>query len=65
MQELILVRSDELTTHQRKDSCRACGDEIQPLHLCSDCKQSYQFECPNCKLLIDEQIHFGCKNIWR
>ncbi len=63
MQQLIQVSSIELITHFRRDSCRACGNEIQPLHFCSDCKQPYQFECPKCKLLIDEQIHFSCKNI--
>ncbi len=61
MQKLILVKSYELITHQRKDSCRVCGIEIIPLHFCTDCKQPYQFECPICQQYIDEQLHFGCK----
>ncbi len=61
MQKLVLVKSDELITHQRKDSCRVCGIEIVPLHFCSDCKQPYQFQCPKCELYIDEQLHFDCK----
>jgi len=62
MQELIQVSFNELITHQRNDSCRVCGTEIQPLHFCSDCNQPYQFQCAKCKLHIDEQIHFRCKN---
>ncbi len=62
MQELILTMSYVTSNHTRQDSCRGCGNEIQPLHFCSDCNQPYQFQCANCKLYIDEQIHFGCKN---
>ncbi len=61
MQELILVKADELITHQRRDSCRVCGNEIVPFHFCSECKQPYEFQCPKCQQLIDEQIHFGCR----
>jgi len=61
MQELILVRHNDLITHQRRDSCRVCGNEIVPLHFCSECKQPYEFQCTKCQHLIDEQIHFGCR----
>ena len=61
MQELIQVWPTESITHQRRDSCRVCGIEVVPIHFCSDCKQPYQFQCPNCQLHIDEQIHFDCE----
>ena len=60
MQELIQVRSDELITHPRNDSCRVCGKDVKAIHFCHVCNQPIQFQCTECVQFLDEQIHYDC-----
>jgi predicted amidophosphoribosyltransferase len=41
----------------RIDSCRKCGKELQITKLCNDCQRPLHFDCSNCNLFIDDQIH--------
>ncbi|MHA7733572.1 hypothetical protein [Nitrosopumilus sp. S6] len=45
----------------RIESCRKCGVELKIRQNCSVCKKPIKFECGNCKVELDEQIHTICK----
>jgi len=44
----------------RKDSCRSCGETLQELQSCPDCKEGIQFTCPNCRRIGEIQVHPDC-----
>ncbi len=48
----------------RKDSCRVCGFELEPVKICLCCNQPNQFYCLECHRKTDEQIHFGCEKLY-
>ncbi len=48
----------------RKDSCRGCGLELEPFKICLGCNQPNQFHCLECNRTTDEQIHFGCEELY-
>ena len=45
----------------RVDSCRKCGKEFQPKKICKICSCPLKFECKECMIDSDEQIHFECR----
>ncbi|WP_148680125.1 hypothetical protein [Nitrosopumilus maritimus] len=45
----------------RVESCRKCGTELEIRQNCSVCKEPKKFECKNCKVETDEQIHSICR----
>ena len=47
----------------RLESCRKCGTELEIRQNCSVCKKPIKFECKNCKIELDEQIHSICRLI--
>ena len=44
----------------RKDSCRSCGEILQELQSCPDCKETIQFACPKCRRIGEIQVHPKC-----
>jgi len=44
----------------RTDSCRKCGKELSIVDTCNICEKPNIFECKNCGLQTEEQIHRDC-----
>ena len=44
----------------RIDSCRSCGEMLQELQSCPDCKECIRFTCPGCRKPGEIQIHPKC-----
>ncbi len=44
----------------RIDSCKKCGKEMTISENCNICQNPIIFECKNCGILTEEQIHLKC-----
>lgn len=44
----------------RNESCRSCGEILQELQACPDCKEGIQFTCSTCRKTGDIQVHPNC-----
>jgi len=44
----------------RIDSCKKCGKELSIFEICDMCKNPTVFECKNCDIQTEKQIHYNC-----
>lgn len=45
----------------RTESCRKCGKEVQIKQNCDVCSIPIKFECKDCQIESEEQIHSICR----